>query len=194
MAIEEPSYQVLASYPDFELRRYSPYLVVETRIDGEFDAVGNIGFRRLADYIFGNNASRTRMEMTAPVSQRRADESAQSADPVPQASESNRDAYWLSFVVPSRLSADTVPDPRDERIVVREVRAGTVAARRYSGRWSRQNYLRNLAVLEEALGRHGLRAISEPVYARYNSPFSLWFRRRNEILIAVEDPPTEGHE
>jgi len=31
----------------------------------------------------------------------------------------------------------------------------------------------------------GLAAAGEPQWARNNSPFSLWFLRRNEILIPV---------
>jgi hypothetical protein len=70
MAIEEPKYEVLHTYPDFELRRYAPYLVAETEVTGDCDGVGSQAFRILAGYIFGDNRAQEKMEMTAPVNQR----------------------------------------------------------------------------------------------------------------------------
>ena len=55
MAIEEPSYSVLKIEGDFELRKYSSYIVAETYVEGDFEKVGSDGFRRLADYIGGKN-------------------------------------------------------------------------------------------------------------------------------------------
>ena len=55
MAIEEPSYNVLETEGYFELRKYSSYIVAETYVEGDFEAVGSEGFRRLADYIGGKN-------------------------------------------------------------------------------------------------------------------------------------------
>ncbi len=34
-----------------------------------------------------------------------------------------------------------------------------------------------------------LRSVGRPVFARYNSPFSLWFLRRNEVLIKLTSEP-----
>jgi len=45
MAVEEPEYEVVKTYPDFELRRYTPHLVAETVVSGDFDEVGNTAFR-----------------------------------------------------------------------------------------------------------------------------------------------------
>jgi len=55
MAIEKPSYNLMAIEGNFELRKYSAYIVAETYVEGDFEAVGSEGFRRLADYIGGKN-------------------------------------------------------------------------------------------------------------------------------------------
>ena len=39
--------------------------------------------------------------------------------------------------------------------------------------------------LEAWMRGRGLAPAGDPVWARYNSPFSLWFLRRNEILVPV---------
>ena len=62
-----------------------------------------------------------------------------------------------------------------------------MAAIRYSGFWSEEGYLRNKAALLSWIENKGLKAVGEPIWARYNAPFSLWFLRRNEVLISIEN-------
>jgi hypothetical protein len=189
MALEEPQYRLVATYPDFELRRYAPYLVAETEVSGDFEKVGNQAFRILADYIFGNNRAREKMAMTAPVSQRPAEgEKTAMTAPVTQESRGEGPAtYALSFVMPSRYTLEALPEPVDPRVRLRAVPARLMAARRYSGRWSEGNYREYEAALLKAVKTVGLRPIAAPVYARYNSPFSLPFLRRNEVLVDVAE-------
>jgi hypothetical protein len=192
LATEEPQYELIRTYPEFELRRYEPHLVAEMQVSGDFDGVGSTAFRVLADYIFGNNRKRESIEMTAPVSQRPSDgeegEEIGMTAPVKQQPASEGESYVVSFVMPARYTLDTLPEPLDERIRIREEPGQLVAARRYSGRWTHANYQDNLETLREGLARADLRPVWAPVYARYNSPFSLWFLRRNEVLIEVEAP------
>ncbi|MBM4144201.1 MAG: hypothetical protein FJ225_11510, partial [Lentisphaerae bacterium] len=47
-------------------------------------------------------------------------------------------------------------------------------------------YERSLARLREWMKANGLVAVGEPVWARYNPPFTPWFLRRNEILLPIE--------
>jgi len=57
--------------------------------------------------------------------------------------------------------------------------------RRYTGRWTQSNYRENESLLLRLVKEAGLTAVAAPVYARYNSPFSLWFLRRNEVMVEV---------
>ena len=68
-AIEEAGFTVFYQSDPFEIRRYQPRIVAETYVAGDFDEVGNVGFRRLFDYISGNNRSQAKIEMTSPVTQ-----------------------------------------------------------------------------------------------------------------------------
>lgn len=186
MAIEESEYAVIERAGDLELRQYEPYIVAETQVEGDFEDVGNEGFRRLAGYIFGKNRSKASIGMTAPVNQEPASEKIDMTAPVGQEA---RDGEWrITFVMPAKYTMDTLPRPLDERVVLRAEPGGLVAAIRYSGSWSRKRYLEQEAKLRSLLEERGLEATGEPVFARYNSPFALWFLRRNEVLIPVARP------
>lgn len=99
MAIEKPSYITLANEGNFELRRYSSYIVAETFVEGNFEAVGSEGFRRLAGYIGGKNRRKESISMTAPVSQKPASEKIAMTAPVSQAQENGR--WRITFMMPS---------------------------------------------------------------------------------------------
>ena len=105
---EEQAYDVLAEYPEFELRRYPEHLVAEIEVGGPFELAGNLAFPRLARYIGGHNRSSRKVAMTAPVVQQ-------------QAPDSRR--YVVGFVMPADVSAENLPDPSDSAVRTRRVPA-----------------------------------------------------------------------
>ncbi len=183
MAIEEAPYKVLKSSDQFELREYAPHVLAETIVDGDQEGAGNKAFRRLFRYISGDNRSRARVAMTAPVSQEKAGEKISMTTPVGQ--QRDGDKWAVSFMMPSAYTLETLPTPDDPLITLRQVPARQMAAVRYSGFWSESNYRDNLKELQEWVRSQGFTAAGEPVWARYDPPWTLWFLRRNEILIPV---------
>lgn len=190
MALEKPEYEVLVREGDRELRAYGPYIVAETYVDSDFESAGNEGFRRLADYIFGNNRSRKRLEMTAPVSQTSSEKIAMTA---PVSMEREGRQYRVTFMMPSEFTLDTLPVPVNLEVRLSEVPGQLLAAVRYSGTWSRRRYEQHLAEVEAWVADQGWTIEGEPVFARYDPPIVPWFLRRNEILLPVattKSPPT----
>ncbi|MEA3642493.1 MAG: heme-binding protein, partial [Lamprobacter sp.] len=58
----------------------------------------------------------------------------------------------------------------------------------YSGGWGESNYRSHEEQLLKAVSAAGLTPLGKPLYARYNSPFSLPFLRRNEVMVEVAEP------
>jgi effector-binding domain-containing protein len=183
MAIEELKYRVLEKAGDFELRQYQPYVVAETLVEGSFQHVGNEGFRRLFAYIQGKNRQQQAIPMTAPVTQEAASEQIPMTAPVGQEKVGGK--WRITFVMPSPYTRQTLPEPLDPRIKLVEVPGTLMAAVRYSGLWSQSRYEAQENRLREFIRQRGLKIVGEPIFARYNSPFMLWFLRRNEVLIPV---------
>lgn len=184
MAYEEPAYEVVRAAEDYEIRRYAPQLAAETDVVGDFDGAGNQAFRILAAYIFGENTARASIEMTAPVTQQRSEKIEMTA-PVIMQSASGR--YTYQFILPARFTLATAPTPTDARVRLRELPARTFAVYRYSGGWSEERYSAFRDRLLAALAADGVRPIGAPIFARFNSPFTLWFLRRNEIWVPVAE-------
>ena len=187
MAIEEAPYTVVKASGIFEVRDYDPHILAETLIDGTLEDAGNKAFRRLFNYISGANHSRSSIAMTAPVSQESKGEKIAMTAPVGQQRSSG--TWAVSFMMPASYTLATLPVPDDNSITVRQVPARRMAAVRYSGTWSEKNYLDYKERLENWIRENGFQISGEAVWARYNPPFSLWFLRRNEILIPVVTRP-----
>jgi hypothetical protein len=183
MAIEEPKFTVEARTAHYEIRKYASMLVAETTIEAGFDKAGNQGFRILADYIFGNNRSKTKIAMTAPVTQQAPSEKVAMTAPVSQIQVPG--GFLVQFTMPASFTLASLPEPNDPRIRLREVPASRVAVNVYTGSWSEAHYQQQLNELLTALKNDGVQTKGKPVFARFNSPFQLWFLRRNEIWIEL---------
>lgn len=184
MAIEKAKYIVIEKEEDFELRQYEPFIVAETFVEGDFSDVGNIGFRRLFGYISGDNRKKASITMTAPVNQEAIAEKISMTAPVAQ---EKRGGKWrITFMMPSQYRMETLPEPLDQTVKLKQESGVLVAAIRYSGRWSQKRYKEREARLYDWIKRRGFRPSGEPIFARYNPPFMPWFLRRNEVLIPVE--------
>jgi hypothetical protein len=158
--------------------------VAETYVEGDFEAVGSEGFRRLADYIGGKNRKKESISMTAPVSQKPVSEKIAMTAPVSQAQENGQ--WRIAFMMPSAYTMATLPIPEDDRIALKEEKEKTVAVIRYSGTWRKKRYVDHETKLMDWISKKGWKIIGAPVWARYNPPFMPWFMRRNEILIPVQ--------
>jgi len=190
--IQESAYTVERTEQAFQVRQYAPQVVAEIVVDGSLEEAGNKAFRPLFNYISGANRSQSKLAMTAPVAQQREGEKLAMTAPVGQEAVSNR--WAITFMMPSHFTLETLPTPTDEKVHLRAIPARRMAAVQYSGTWSRPRYERNLARLRAWMQTQGLAAAGEPVWARYNPPFTLWFLRRNEVLVPLPSPyrdPTE---
>ena len=183
MAVEEAEYSVSIKQDDFEIRLYTPSIVAEVIVDGDFENASNAAFRKLFNYISGDNTRRDKIAMTAPVSQKPEPEKIAMTSPVGQLASGQ--GWAVSFMMPASYNMETIPVPVDPSVVLREVPAYRAAAIRYSGRWSEKGYRKHLDLLLEWIDQNSLVISGEPVWARYNAPFTPWFMRRNEILIAL---------
>jgi len=183
MAIEEAKYKVLEKNNRFEIRDYTPHILAETIVEGDLEGAGNKAFNRLFRYISGENRSRTKVEMTAPVSQQSMGEKIKMTAPVGQ--RRVQEKWAVSFMMPASYTIETLPEPEDRNITLRQVPARRMAAVRYSGFWSEVRYLRYKSELESWIKEKGFTIVGDPIWARYNPPFTPWFLRRNEILIPV---------
>ena len=171
MAIEEPEYRVIEKSGAFELRTYSPTIVAETRVSGSLAKASSAGFKLIADYIFGNNMSRSggneKISMTAPVS-------------IEQ-----KDGQWhVHFVMPSQYTLETLPEPNNPAVTLREVPESNYAVIRFSGFTGEDKIAAKTAELMAWLDSKGITPVGKPVLARYNPPWTLPFLRRNEVMVA----------
>ena len=182
--IETMKFKLITKSEPFELRDYSSYLVAETEVSGDLEDAGNKAFRPLFNYISGANRTKASIAMTSPVTQEPTSEKIAMTAPVGQTA---TDKGWIvSFTMPSEYTMETLPTPESNKVTLREVPAKRMASVTYSGGWGENLYKKNLKKLEAWISEQGYKVLSKPMWARYNSPMTLWFLRRNEILIEVE--------
>jgi hypothetical protein len=185
MAIEKPDYQIIIRENNFELRKYAPYITADVHVVAEdrLEAV-NRGFNTLASYIFGNNISRQKISMTAPVTSARTPEKIAMTAPV---TVSGSGKFTVSFTMPQSYSIDSLPIPVDPSVNFHEHPERQMAAIRFSGFFNEKNFSKHEVLLKEWLFSKGFTPTGLPVIAGYDPPFTPWFLKHNEVLIEYSE-------
>ena len=180
---EEPAYTVEREIDGVEIRGYGPRIAAETTVATDEEAARNEGFRRLARYIFGANSGKDKIAMTAPVAQQQSEKIAMTAPVATQ--RGSADDWVIRFFMPSKYTMDTLPKPKDDRVRLVEVPGETVAVLRYNGSYSPEAVAARTTQLLDALHRNDIEAVGDPLSWFYDPPWTVPFRRRNEVVVGV---------
>ena len=167
---EQPAYSVVATTPEYEIRRYEGHLVAETVLRGGFESTGNMAFQRLAGFIFGNNSEGRKMNMTVPVTHQ----------PTPDGAQRYR------FVMERAYTEETIPRPVDQAVEIVRIPGGDYAAISYRGGRGEQKFRRAEKALLAALERDGVNVTGPAESAVYDGPATPPFLRRNEVLVPIQ--------
>ncbi len=185
MAVEEPPFQSTLQEKPFEIRNYPALVVAEVTVTGDQKEAGNKGFRELAAYIFGANKRKESIAASPASARQEPSEKIAMTAPVTQTNEKGE--WVVRFTMPSGYTLDTLPEPNDARVHLREVPASRFAVIKFSGLAEPDDVGDKTAELNRWIELHHLRSTGPASLAQYNPPWTLWFLRRNEVMIPIED-------
>ena len=163
MANEEAKYVVVKSNETYEIRKYSDRLAVQALNTNE-----NNSFRKLFNYISGDNETNEEIKMTIPVTQM-----------------VKKGNMTMQFYLPSKFNKDNVPIPSSSDVEIVNIEEGYYAVIRYSGRASNKNFIKHKEILENELKKDNISIAGPAIKASYNSPFTLPMLKRNEAMFKV---------
>ena len=164
IAHEEANYQVVKKNKVYEIRKYSDRLAIETITYNQGSS-----FRKLFNYISGNNENKEEISMTTPVTQ-----------------VEKKGNMTMQFYLPSKFNKDNIPSPSNSDVKILNIKGGYYAVIKYSGRASDKNFIKHKDILKNELKKNDILILSSPIKATYDKPFTLPMLRRNEAMFKVD--------
>ncbi|MEQ9116418.1 MAG: heme-binding protein [Rickettsiales bacterium] len=166
---ESIDYQVLVSENDIEIRQYPELLLVSTTSNASTDDKKNVTFKRLFDFIGGENARKEEIDMTIPV-------------------------FWtkllkefkMSFVAPKKYSFQTLPKPTNSQVFVEAQPSGKYLVITFNGSPELQNMNEQSKILMDYAEKNNIQIREGRLLAIYDPPWTIPFLRKNEILYLID--------
>ena len=163
VANEEAKYDIIYKSNIYEIRFYPERLVVETK-----NNINSNSFKKLFNYISGNNNTSEKIEMTVPVTQIKKD-----------------DSNYMQFIIPSKFNKKTIPTPSNSDIQISRIKEGYFGVIEYSRKSTNANFIKYSKILRKKLLEDRVLIKGSPIKATYNRPFTFPFLRRNEVMFNV---------
>ncbi|KAE8665374.1 SOUL heme-binding family protein isoform 3 [Hibiscus syriacus] len=157
--LETPRYQILKRTANYEVRKYAPFIVVETN-GGKLSR--STGFNAVAGYISGKNSTTEKIPMTTPV--------------FTQALDPELSDVSIQIVLPLEKDKDisSLPDPTQETVNLRKVEGGIAATLKFSGNPTEDIVREKEKALRSSLLEDRLKPKEGCWLARYNDPGRTW--------------------
>ena len=167
--VEKQKYRVVKIEEGFEIRFYPKAMFATIQSSGtNYKQVASSGFRKLAGYIFGVNDQRKSIAMTAPVRM-----------------EMSGNGSSMSFVMPEKYDATSLPKPKDATVQIKESKESYEAVIAFGGYANDEKIIDYTNKLVALLNKKNIKIIGGYNFLGYNAPFE-FFGRKNEISIPIE--------
>ena len=164
MAYEEAKYELVKQNKVYEIRKYSDRLAIETITSNQGSS-----FRKLFNYISGNNENKEEISMTTPVTQIE-----------------KKGSMTMQFYLPSKFKKYNTPSPSNSDVKIINIKGGYYAVIKYSDSDNTASFQRHKILLKSYLRADKILIISSPIRASYNRPFTLPKLRRNEVMFKID--------
>ena len=157
-------YKVIGNVDNVEIRDYNNLLYVSYVPMNKSDRSNS--FRRVADFIFGNNSRNESISMTSPVVMK------------------TYNNYEMAFIMPSIYTIDNLPSTNSSDLNVYEEKGGIKAVIKYSGFSNNEKEERFIKKLKETLDANNIDYKNDFEVLVYNPPYQM-FNRKNEISVTI---------
>jgi hypothetical protein len=166
---EAQKYSLILKEKEFEIRFYPSATVAKINSNAKtYKELSGPGFRKLAGYIFGGNATNTSIAMTSPVHM-----------------DLNDSGSSMSFIMPSAYTRENLPKPNDPDVIIQKTPDEYVAVLQFGGFASDKDLLFYAEKLHNILEEKGITSCGHARYLGYNPPYQL-LNRRNEIIVTIK--------
>ena len=169
--LEQPSYKVVQKDRNIEIRLYDSILLQSVSVSGDQYQALRQGFRPLVSYIGAQKRDGDKISMTAHVMQLPGD---------------TQDNWIISFSMPSKYDASSLPAPNNEQVFTETIGPTKAAVIRFSGNADEKLLAQKTEQQSDWLEKAEFTAKSKPRYMFYNDPSTPPFLRRNEVFIEIE--------
>ena len=171
--LETPKYKLIKKFKSFEIREYETMIIARTLVSSGYSEAASMGFRRVANYIFGDNDKDMKIAMTAPVLLN---------SPVDA-----EDEYEISFMMPSLYNKENLPSPNSSNVEIIDRNLGLIACVSFGGWATKSKVEKYHQRLDGWIESEGVQAVGKFYVAQYNSPWALPPFRHNEILVRIKN-------
>jgi uncharacterized protein YxeA len=169
---ETQQYKVIKTEEEYEIRLYPSTTMASVTMNAtSYKELASPGFRKLANYIFGGNKSKTNIAMTTPVHMN-----------------INDTGSSMSFVMPSEYTSNNLPQPNDSSVSIFTSEEEFVAVTSFGGFANDELIKSHAQKLENALKANKIEYYGNFRFLGYNAPYQI-VGRKNEIIVSVKWNP-----
>jgi hypothetical protein len=161
-------YDIVENFEGVEMRDYPAHVAIEIAVRGDRKSTVNTGYRVLGEYLAGKNEVNQRIDMISPICQ-----------------QGDADIWKLVFSLPLDYKIENTPKPTVTQIKLVNVPEKRYIATKLNMFASDEDIDKSQQRLMDYAFPNNLRITSQPIIAFFNPPWSLPFRRKNELMIEV---------
>jgi hypothetical protein len=183
---EEALFSSLSVNGDYEVRLYEPVIIAQTTESGTYSAATRSGYKRLTNYVSGNNLAKQTVSVNAPISVTDSKKLPKIELTLPYFEEYIDGTWVVSVAMPESYRLETLPKPADAGITFKVLPRLRTAVVKFTGYKSENLISRKTASLNNWIASNKLTAISAPRAVIYDSPWEVPALRRNEIHISIQ--------